>query len=50
MNVGRFGIYWDYNVVGPNGPIPSLGRVFFVADCFGDLVMVYATQLQISLS
>ena len=49
MNYGKFGIYWVYNVVGPSGPIRNLGKVFFVTDCFGDLVMVYATQLQISL-
>ena len=49
MNEARFGIYWKYNVTGPSGPIKNLGRVFFVMDDYGYLVMVSELRLLISL-
>lgn len=50
MNQSRFGIWWACNVSGPTGPIPSFGKVYFVTNDFGDLVLVYKDQLNLSLA
>lgn len=45
-----FGLWWCYNVNTDAGPIKEHGRVFFVTDDFGNLMLVDRRSTNMSLS
>ena len=49
MRATRYGFYWRYNVVQGDVEITSMGRVFYVMDDFGSLVMVNERRLNFSI-
>lgn len=49
MNNTTYGFHWKYNVCSETGPIKHYGKVFYVVDDFGNIIIISATQLNISI-